>query len=236
MSQTSSERRSLIMCVDEVITADLARTFAHMVENPVIVRGTFRHLLGLSDADGEVPWHRVGQPPNAGEMVRLTQFPPCSCGVDPRVLCEAHPCKCDKCRNGANASCMWRQWAMEILAKKVPAASTLDDVLAGYRDSLTYINVLEAYGGQGPKSGRERNLLNITALMPSLQPIGTTNGIIDKSKRIGVGGLRSDGTVGTMLTGSSMWSVADGVWATSICSVSMFFHMVDGVDAPYNCV
>jgi hypothetical protein len=191
-------------------SADLSEIFAHMVQHPVPVQGTFRHFLGLPDDDFETPWHRVGQPPTAEEMSRLTQFPPCSCGVDPRVLCEAHPCKCNKCRNDANASCMWRQWAMEVLSKQVPADGTLDDLLAGYKDSMTYIHVLEAYGSQGPTSGRERNLLNITALMQSLQPLGSTNGILDKAKRIGVGGLRSDGTVGTMLTGSSMWSVADG--------------------------
>ncbi len=206
----SSERRSLILWVYEVICADLVGILARMVQTPVIVQGTFRHLLGLTDADGGIPWHRVGQPPNAEEMSMLMQFPPCSCAVDPRVLCEAHPCKCDKCRNGATDSCMWRHWALEILSKQVPPGGTLEDLLAGYRDSMTYIRVLEAYGGQGPKSGRERNMLNITALMPSLQPIGSTNGIFDKAKRIGIGGLRTDGTVGTMLTGSSMWSVADG--------------------------
>lgn len=84
------------------------------------------------------------------------------------------------------------------------------DLLAGYEGNMTYIQVLEAYGGQGPASGRERNLLNIMALLPSLQPIGSTNGIFDKSKVAGRGGLRTDGTVGTMLTTSSMWSFDDG--------------------------
>ena len=109
---------------------------------------------------------------------------------------------------------MWRQWALENLSNNVALENgvlgTLEDLLAGCKDSMTYIQVIEAYGGQGPTSGRERNLLNITALMPSLQPIGSTNGIFDKSKKIGRGGLQSDGTVGTMLTTSTMWSVDDG--------------------------
>ena len=105
---------------------------------------------------------------------------------------------------------MWRQWALDHLNKTAVGAGTLDNLLDRCKDSLTYIQVLEAYGGQGPTSSRERNLLNIVSLMPSLQPIGSTNGILDKTKRIGITGLRSDGVVGTMLTGSTMWSLDDG--------------------------
>ena len=111
---------------------------------------------------------------------------PCTCGIDPRVVCGVHPCKCVKCADGAGASCMWRRWALEYLSKNVLTLGTLDHLLAGCKDSMTYIQVLEAYGGHGPTSGRERNMLNITALMPLLQPIGSTNGIVDKSKRIGL--------------------------------------------------
>ena len=118
--------------------------------------------------------------------------------------------QCKMCKNGPGTSCSWRRLALEFLAKNVLTVGTLDDLLAGCRDSMTYIQVLEAHGGRGPASGRERNLLNIMALLPPLQPIGSTNGIFDKSKVIGRGGLRTDGTVGTMLTGSSMWSFDDG--------------------------
>ena len=51
-------------------TADLAGIFERMVTTPVNVEGTFRHVLGLVDAGGQLPWHRVGQPPNAEEMMR----------------------------------------------------------------------------------------------------------------------------------------------------------------------
>ena len=105
---------------------------------------------------------------------------------------------------------MWRQNALEYLSKNVLILGTLENLIAGYKDSMTYIQVLEAYGGQRPTSARERNLLNIMALIPSLQLIGSTNGIVDKSKRIGYGGLRTDGTVGAMLTTSTMWSFDDG--------------------------
>jgi hypothetical protein len=55
-----------------------------------------------------------------------------------------------------------------------------------------------------------RNLLNITAVMPSMQTLGSSNGILAKTQRIGRDGLRSDGTVGTMMTKSQLWSVDDG--------------------------
>ena len=210
-----SERRSLILCVYEVIrpTADLAGIFERMVRTPLNVEVTFRHLLGLVERlnGGQIPWHRVGHPPNAAEMMRLKQLAPtCTCCINPLGLCDMHPCHCKMCAKGPVTSCSWRHLALEFLSKNVLLVGTLEDLLAGYKDSLTYIQVLEAYGGQGPASGRERNLLNIMALLPSLQPIGSTNGIFDKSKGLGRGGLRTDGTVGTMLTSSSMWSFDDG--------------------------
>ena len=126
------------------------------------------------------------------------------------------------CAKGPVTSCSWRHLALEFLSKNVLLVGTLEDLLAGYKDSLTYIQVLEAYGGQGPASGRERNLLNIMALLPSLQPIGSTNGILDKTKRIGLAGLRSDGVVGTMLAGSVMWSIDDGGYTKPIISFVVF--------------
>ena len=198
--------------MNEVIkpTADLADIFALMVRTPIVVEGTFRHLLGLANAP--FPWHRIGQPYTADEMMQLLKTPPCTCSIDPRVVCDAHPCKCAKCREHGpqSARCMWRQWALESLRKTALGQGTLENLLEGCMDSLTYVQVLEAYGGHGPTSSRERNLLNVISLMPSLQPIGSTNGIFDKSKGLGRGGLRTDGTVGTMLTSSSMWSFDDG--------------------------
>ena len=137
------------LCVHEVVkpTADMAAIFGHMVNNPIIVQATFRHVLGLGPG-GQFPWHRVGQPPSAAEMMGMSgnaDNGPCTCDIDPRVVCGVHPCKCVKCADGAGA------------------LGTLDDLLVGCRDSMTCIQVLEAYGGQGPTSGRERNLLNITA-------------------------------------------------------------------------
>ena len=117
---------------------------------------------------------------------------------------------------------MWRQWALESLQKNALGAGTLENLLEGCKDSLTYIQVLEAYGGQGPTSSRERNLLNVISLMPSLHPIGSTNGILDKTKTIGLSGLRSDGTAGTMLTGSTMWSLDDGGYTKPIISFVVF--------------
>ena len=203
----------MILCVYEVIqsTADLAGIFERMVSTPVTVEGTFRHLLGLVDAGGQIPWHRAGHPPSADEMMRLKQVAPtCTCGINPMALCDMHPCQCKMCANGPVTSCRWRHLALEFLSKNVLLVGTLEDLFAGYKDTLTYIQVLEAYGGQGPASGRERNLLNVMALLPPLHPIGSTNGIFDKSKVIGRGGLRTDGTAGTMLTTSSMWSFDDG--------------------------
>lgn len=216
--------RLLILCINEVIQplTHLADTFALMVKTPIVVEGTFRHLLGLADAP--FPWHRLGQPYTADEMMRLLTTPPCTCSVDPRVVCDAHPCKCAKCHEHGrqSARCIWRQWALDTLHKHALGAGTLENLLDGCRDSLTYVQVLEAYGGHGPASSRERNMLNVISLMPSLQPIGSTNGIFDKTKTIGLSGLRSDGVAGTMLTGSTMWSLDDGGYTKPIISFVVF--------------
>ena len=44
----------------------------------------------------------------------------------------------------------------------------------------------------------------------------------DKTKTIGLSGLRSDGVAGTMLTGSTMWSLDDGGYTKPIISFVVF--------------
>ena len=76
------------------------------------------------------------------------------------------------------------------------------DMLA---DKLTYIQVQELYVGQGPQAPRERNLLNIIAMLPACQPLQRTLAIIDKSQSIGMGGQRQDGLVPCMACNADMW-------------------------------
>ena len=107
---------------------------------------------------------------------------------------------------------------MEFLQAHYEGVGTVRDLLGASQDRLTYVQVVEIYGGSVSKSPRERNLLNVLALMPCLQPIGSTGGICDKSQRISRTGLRTDGNVGTMVTGASMWSFDDGALAAyDIC-------------------
>ena len=62
----------------------------------------------------------------------------------------------------------------------------------------------------GPKSQRERNLLNVVALSPKLQPLSRTLGIFDLSQGINRTQVRADGAVPVMATNAVMWAVQDG--------------------------
>ena len=77
-------------------------------------------------------------------------------------------------------------------------------------DKLTYVQVLELHGGTGPKAPRERNMLNIMALLPQCQPLRSTLTMLDKSQSIGMGGVKSNGVVPTMACNADMWALRDG--------------------------
>ena len=76
------------------------------------------------------------------------------------------------------------------------------DMLA---DKLTYIQVQELYVAKGPSAPWERNLLNIIAMLPAIQPLKSTLAIVDKSQSIGMGGQRQDGLVPCMACNADMW-------------------------------
>ena len=62
----------------------------------------------------------------------------------------------------------------------------------------------------GPKSPRQRNMLNVLALLPAAQPLQSTMMIMDISQAIDRCCPRYDGTVPTMGVNASMWSMRAG--------------------------
>ena len=78
-----------------------------------------------------------------------------------------------------------------------------------YSSTLSYIALIELSGKRGPRSCRERNLLNILSLMPKLFPLAHSPNLVDKSQGIFRGGLRHDGAMGTLASTSEMWSFPD---------------------------
>ena len=117
------------------------------------------------------------------------------------VVCEQHPCKCVQCKRGE--VCSWR-----VKAKKYLADHNLQEAAADGR--VTYVQALELMGLLGPKSPRQRNMLNVLALLPAAQPLQSTMMIMDISQAIDRSCPWYDGTVPTMGVNASMWSMRAG--------------------------
>ena len=142
-------------------------------------------------------WSRIGQFPTEEEMETL-MFRNCVCGIDPMIVCPAHPCKCDHCGK-CGTQCKWRTSAQEFLAQNFRPG-----VLAAWAGQLTYVDVLALNGRPGPLAPRERNLLNIVALLPKCQPHQETVAIADRGQTSTRIPLRSDGTIPTVATNNCL--------------------------------
>ena len=95
-------------------------------------------------------------------------------------------------------------------SRKLCKTCPYETLLHEYSHRLSYIALIEKSGRVAPSSPRERNLLNVTSLLPELHPLGSTPSILDISQSLKRGGLRVDGMVGTMATNAVMWSMIDG--------------------------
>ena len=119
------------------------------------------------------------------------------------VLCAQHPCTCLQCKHGEVLDCSWR-----VKAKKYLADHGLQEDAAD--GCVTYIQALEMMGLVGPKSPRQRNMLNVFARLPAAHPLRSTMMIMDISQAIDRARAKYDGTVPTMGTNARMWSMQAG--------------------------
>ena len=74
-------------------------------------------------------------------------------------------------------------------------------------NAFTYIQALELMNQPVPQSARERNMLNVFALLPMAQPLNSTLLIMDISQAVNRCQPKVDGTVPTMATNARMWSM-----------------------------
>ena len=95
---------------------------------------------------------------------------------------------------------------------------------------LTYIQVLELQGGQGPRSPRERNLLNILAVMPRNMPLQTSTCIVDLSQSADFAQPRWDGTVPTIATNSAMHCFRSGKRLSTYQMAALMGLRLEAVD------
>ena len=116
-----------------------------------------------------------------------------------------------KCRTSPTSTeCAWRPLHRDFITETVCAETIPHDAfITEYAPQLTYAALIELSGKRGPKSCRERNVLNILSLLPKMHPIPTTPNIVDRSQGIYRGGLRRDGAMCTLASSSLLWSFAD---------------------------
>ena len=86
-----------------------------------------------------------------------------------------------------------------------------EDILVYMGAKLMYLQVIALHNNHelAVTSPRERNMLNILALLPYVAPCINPLTIIDKSQSIDRCQVRVDGQVGTMATNADMWCLAD---------------------------
>ena len=109
----------------------------------------------------------------------------CTCSWDPYAVCALHPCKCNKCGSGPKPECLWRQKHLDYINEEFPAGF----LEPPNTDRITYVQCLELQGVPGPRSARERNLLNLVTALPAAQPLKLTLQVVDKGQSIERAGL-----------------------------------------------
>ena len=192
---------------DSIVPHQLTNIFAKMIANPVPVTHTYFTFLGLQRIADEVADH-IGALPGA-DLASSILLSGCMCSIDPYVVCPQHPCICTECKKEGDGAeiemkCAWRRKAEQFICENKLLESKVDG-------RVTYLQALELIGGlQGPKSPRERNLLNLLALLPAADPLRSTMMIMDISQAIDRARPKFDGTVPTMGTNARMWSMKAG--------------------------
>ena len=199
----------------------LSRAVELLMASRLPIQYNYRQLIGCQELtiNWELAWRPIGA---RDQHVLLSS--PCSCKLDPFQLCSAHPCKCKKC-NGTDTTCAWRQTHKQFMTKMLASHGVpIGDVVQWFNDKMTYVALIELMGYPGPKSCRERNMLNIMSLLPDVQPMGHMPAIFDISQTIGFDSLHCDGSVGTMATSSVLWSIPDARALTCLEMAKLMGH------------
>ena len=77
------------------------------------------------------------------------------------------------------------------------------------KGKLLYSDVLDKHG-LAPRSPRQRNLLDILAVLPWTQPLSSSLAVADKGQKITRASLRVDGAIPTLACNAEIWSFAHG--------------------------
>ena len=193
-----------------------------IMSNPMPILQNYRHFLGLPPSD--IDFSRLGCLPTAAEIGALV-YPngvKCNCSVNPYVLCEVHPCKCQKCTPDNPLACSWRAKALRFLKAHFPE-NMFDE--HNFR-KLTYCNILELHGKKLMPSPRQRNMVNVLANLPRLHPIKDTIAVIDVSQAIDRITVTTNGLVPTHATNAEFFCLCDGRFLNTMQIAYLMGHDV----------
>ena len=185
------------------------------------VQYNYRQLIGCKEVmiDWALAWNTIG----ASHQHKLLSSA-CTCTLDPFQLCSIHPCMCKLCHQTL-INCEWRKTHKKFIDTKLAQNGVpYDEVVQFYAGKMPYVALIELMGFPGPKNSRERNLLNVLSLMPDAQPLGHAPAVFDKSQTIDYVGMHVDGSIGTMATGCSMWSLPDARVLTCLEMAKLMGH------------
>jgi hypothetical protein len=187
----------------------------------------FRSFVGLRLG---LDFTRYGKLPEASELEWLGHD--CSCSFDPMMLCAKHPCFCNLCTSAGlpTMNCTWRRKAVAFIDSKF-SPNVMDRVAL---DKLNYCHVLELSGVQCCTSARERNLLNVIAALPIVQPLWGTYACIDTSQGIDRLSFRTDGTIPCPARNSRMFSFRDGRHLTTMQVAKLMGMEVNAMEEALN--
>ena len=206
---SAAQRKQSRVQDDQTMQHTLARNVQIITSTPLPVSIDFRSLAGLRS---ELDFARYGMLPEASELERLGHD--CSCSFDPMILCAKHPCLCKLCGSSGlpSMNCTWRRRAITFIESEF-SANVMDSVAL---EKLNYCQVLELNGMQCCTSARERNLLNVIAALPIVQPLWGTHACIDTSQGIERLPFRFNGTIPCPARNSRMFSFRDGKQLTTM--------------------
>ena len=173
--------------------------------------------MGMLNVRSSLDWSRFNALHTTDEKNHIASTK-CRCNFNPLALpvCEIHPCQCGCLKRKDGATCKWRTLHFEAIT----AIEGLN--LESQEGRLTYCQVIEAQGKQGPSSARERSLLNILALQSV--PKANSYAVLDRAQSIHRTGLRSDGLLPTFCKTSRFFLLSLGAKLKASDIATFFGH------------
>ena len=202
----------------------LVQYVGKVLSTPLPLTVTYWDFLRLGEP---LQLGRLHQPPNPYETAAIKESG-CTCGLDPMTLCEVHVCKCSLCKKEVGLKCEWRKKATEFIMNTlkldVDENGKIEQHLLA---EITYLQAIELFSGLavarlGPASPRERNMLNLAARKPNLQPLNKSLAVMDISCSIDHVSPNASGAVPTIGTNALPWVFALGK-CLNIYQIGMLF-------------